>query len=142
MGVEKNQNVSTFERMSLMSRKCTVSADRASANPVVSTSCTSTITGNHARSVRATCRGNNQEDRHDGQPEQEVHHVGQHGDDREHLGGNSTFLIRLPPEISTLDASDRDEENQSRQEAAEQEQRVGLDLLRCMAGSTTAKTKE
>ena len=32
IGVAKNQNVSRFDRMSRMSRKCTVSADRISAN--------------------------------------------------------------------------------------------------------------
>ena len=33
IGVAKNQNVSRFDRMSRMSRKCTVSADRISAKP-------------------------------------------------------------------------------------------------------------
>ena len=46
--------------------------------------------------------------------------------------GNSTFLIRLPPAISEPDASVSDDENQVHgQDAAEHEQREGLEALAC-----------
>ena len=57
--------------------------------------------------------------------------------------GNSTFLIRLPPEISEPDGFDqRRGEPGPRQDAAEHEQRVRLHARRCVFGSTTVKTNE
>ena len=57
--------------------------------------------------------------------------------------GNSTFLIRLPPAISTLDDSSSDEENQVHgQDAAEQEERVRLRSSARGSGRTTEKTNE
>ena len=41
IGVAKNQSVRTFDRMSSMSRKWTVSADRISAHASVKMNCTS-----------------------------------------------------------------------------------------------------
>ena len=51
IGVAKNQNVSRFDRMSRMSLKCTVSADRISAKPSVNTSWMATTNGEAMDSV-------------------------------------------------------------------------------------------
>ena len=49
--------------------------------------------------------------------------------------GNSTFLIRLPPEISTLaDSVSEDGKPGPRQDAAEKKQRVGPDVGRVQSG--------
>ena len=113
IGVAKNQSVSMFARMSRMSRKCTVSADRISASADVNTSWTSTATGNHSRSSGA---GQlvivDQERDQDRQPEEEVHHVRQHADDRQHLGREQHLLDQVAAGISEPAASDSDDENQ------------------------------
>ena len=91
--------------MSLMSRKCTVSAASSSASPVVNRNCTN----DDHREPQQLERIERplvveQEGGEDRQAEEEVRQVRQHRDDWQHLG-DSTFLIRLPPEMSTLAAS-------------------------------------
>ena len=114
IGVAKNQNDSRFERMSRMSRKWTVSADRISAQPGVKIEL-------HHHDQRET------QQLADRQRRVEVDQ--EHDQDRQRRGrngscspvtvtigrisaGNRTFLIRLPPEISTPDDSVSDAANQ------------------------------
>ena len=97
IGVAKNHSVSTFARMSRMSRKCTVSADRISARPTREDSCTSTTTGNQTQ-LRAAASGASivdQERDQNRQPEEKVHHVRQHADDRQDLGREQHLLDQV-----------------------------------------------
>ena len=56
--------------------------------------------------------------------------------------GNSTFLIRLPPEIRTLEASSSDEENHVHGRMPQNmNSAYGSSSFGCAPGSTTVKTK-
>src|SRR3954468_7329076 len=112
IGVAKNQNVIKLPRMSRTSRKCTVSADSSSAKPSVSINCTRTTTGNQANSsgvtgARYQARNSTRID----SPKKKCTMF----DNTVTIGrisaGKSTFLIRLPPEISTPDDSRSEDEN-------------------------------
>ena len=55
--------------------------------------------------------------------------------------GNSTFLMRLPPEMSDPAASASDEENQVQGKMPQNMKSAnGSISFECIAGSTTAKT--
>src|SRR5262249_51709438 len=101
-----------FDRMSRMSRKCTVSDERISAQPSVNTNCTATTSGKHRSSGRVSGAAN------------QIRKKTRIGSARKKWtmfavtvttgrisAGNSTFLIRFPPEISTPDDSIKDEAN-------------------------------
>src|SRR5882724_1417619 len=110
IGVAKNQRVRMFDRMSRMSRKCTVSADRINAQASVKMNCTATTSGKHSSSGTVNGALN------------QIRKNTRIGSARKKWimfavtvtigrisAGNRTFLIRLPPEISTPDDSVSDE---------------------------------
>ena len=115
-----------------MSRKCTVSADRISASPSVNTSCTSTTSGNQSSSPADQRPVVVDQERRRGSagPRKKCTMFASTVTIGSTSAGNSTFLIRLPPEISDAGRLDqRRREPGPRQDAAEHEQRVRLDPL-------------
>ena len=128
----KNQSVSMFERRSLMSRKCTVSAASIRPNPSVRTNCTATTTGNHSSSVTPRRRGRKQGERHeqDRQGQKEMRHVGQHRHHRQHFGREEHFLDQVAvgeQRIGGFRKSRR--EPRPRQQSAEEKQGVVVDAF-------------
>src|SRR6476660_139227 len=112
IGVAKNQSVNTLERMSRMSRKCTVSADRMSAHARVNRNCTATTSGNQISSptvsgalytIKKTTRM--------GSARKKCTMFAVTVTIGRISAGNRTFLIRLPPEIRTPEDSISDEAN-------------------------------
>src|SRR5687767_2600461 len=112
IGVAKNHSVRTFDRMSLMSRKCTVKADRNSAHASVKMYCTSTTSGKHSNSgtvsgalytIRKTTRI--------GSARKKWIMFAVTVTIGRISAGNRTFLIRLPPEIRTPADSVNDDAN-------------------------------
>src|SRR5215213_8610119 len=113
IGVAKNHSVRRFDRMSLMSRKCTVSADRIRAHPIVNMYCTATTRGKHRSSpavsgalytIRKTARI--------GSARKKWIMFAVTVTIGRISAGNKTFLIRFPPEMSTPDDSVSDDANQ------------------------------
>src|SRR5437764_2896932 len=112
IGVAKNQSVRTFERMSRMSRKCTVSADRIRAQPSVNRNCTATTSGKQASSPSVSgARYHTRKNTRIGSARKKWIMFAVTVTIGSTSAGNSTFLIRLPPEISTPDDSISDEAN-------------------------------
>jgi hypothetical protein len=83
-----------------------------------------------------------QEASEDRQPEEEVHHVGQHVTIGRISAGNSTFLIRLPPAIRLLADSSSDEENQVHGRMPQNRNSAYGSSAGRVPGSTTVKTNE
>src|ERR1043166_1055831 len=112
MGVAKNHSVRTFERMSLMSRKCTVSAERISAQDSVNRYCTSTTTGNHASSPAVSgARYTMRKITRIGSARKKCTMLAVTVTIGSTSAGKRTFLMRLPPEMSEPDDSINDAEN-------------------------------
>src|SRR6476646_10277304 len=112
IGVAKNQSVIRFASMSLMSRKCTVSAESISANPRVRTYCTSTTNGNHTSSPAVSgARNHTRKNTRIGSARKKCTVFAVTVTIGRISAGNRTFLIRLPPEMSTPDDSMSDAEN-------------------------------
>ena len=77
----------------------------------------------------------------DRQPQEEVDHVRQHGDDGQHLGREQDLLDEIAAgdeDVRRLE--DRRREPGPRQDAAEQEQRVRVEVAARARGRTYVKT--
>src|SRR3954463_3473918 len=113
IGVAKNQSVRMFERMSRMSRKWTVSAERMSAQPSVKRNCTATTSGKHASSGSVSgARYHTRKNTRIGSASAKCTMLAVTVTIGSTSAGDNAFLIRFPPEISTPDDSTSDEANQ------------------------------
>src|SRR2546423_12964530 len=112
IGVAKNQSVRMFDRMSRISRKCTVRAERKSAHPRVKINCTATTSGKQSSSgIVSGAENQIRKNTRIGRARKKWIMFAVTVTIGSTSAGNSTFLIKLPPEISTPDDSMRDEEN-------------------------------
>src|SRR5712692_8155732 len=112
IGVAKNQNVIRFDRMSLMSRKCTVSDERMNARPRVSVNCTTRTRGNQASSDSDSGRWKySRNTARIDRPKPKCTMLASTVTIGSTSAGNITFLIRFPPAISTFADSLSDDEN-------------------------------
>ena len=145
IGVAKNQNISTFARMSRMSRKCTVSAarDQRQRRREDELDEHGHRKPDQVPARRASAGRRSGTPIRIGSPRKKWTMFASTLTSGSTSAGNSTFLIRLPPAMSEPDASDqRRREPGPRQDAAEHEQRVRLQLLRVWFGRTMVKTNE
>ena len=123
--------------MSRMSRKCTVSADRSSARPSVKHQLHEhdDRKPEQVRAGRAGADSRSGTPTRIGRPRKKCTMFASTLTIGSTSAGNSTFLIRLPPAISDAGRLEqRRREPGPRQDAAEHEQRVGLELRRCVPG--------
>src|ERR1043166_9128371 len=141
IGVAKYQSVRMFARMSRMSRKWTVSAARIKPHASVKMYCTTTTSGKHSSSgtvkgawdtIRKTARI--------GSAKMKWTMFAVTVTIGNTSAGKSTFLIRLPPAMSTPDDSMSDAENHV-QGRSPQNMNSGYGVAPCTAwGMTYVKT--
>ncbi len=125
-----------------MSRKCTVSADRNSASPVVKHEL-------HEHDDREPERGSanrgrpvaRQERHQDRKPQEEVHHVRQDGDDGQDFGREEHLLDQIAAGNQRAGRFVSDDENQVHGRMPQNmKSAYGSSDLRAGSGMTTVKT--
>ena len=144
IGVAKNHSVSRLLRMSLMSRKCTVSAASSRLRPSVNSNCTATTTGNHSTStIVIVGRNHTRKASRIGSPKKKCIMFDSTATIGRISAGNSTFLIRLPPDIRLLAASVSEDENHVHGRMPQNmNSAYGSISGGWVPGSTTVKTNE